>query len=95
MREWLGEFDLEDSEAWFTEWSDVLAKLSLRVQALEKIVPEDVMRMVFNAIFSAIYLNYYSGADFMSQFRSNAAKVETLLGELEHRVGEVTGGGRT
>ena len=92
VKEWLGEFDLADSEVWFFAWSDALARLSVGIHALEKIVPERVMQMVFNTIFNTIYLNYYSGMDFMQQFRANAEKAETLLRDLKEKIAELTGG---
>lgn len=92
VREWLGEFDLENSEAWFLEWSDMLAKLSIHIQALEKVVPGHVMQMLYNTVFNAIYLNYYGGIDFMQQFRGNATKLENLMCGLREKIGEMTGG---
>lgn len=91
VKEWLGEFDLADSEAWFFEWSDALGRLSVEIHALEKLVPERVMQMVFNTVFNEIYLNYYGGMDFMQQFRTNTEKVETLLRGLKEKIMEMKG----
>jgi Fe-S-cluster containining protein len=91
VKEWLGEFDLADSEAWFFEWSDALGRLSVEIHALEELVPEGIMQMVFNTIFNEIYLNYYGGMDFMQQFRTNTEKVETLLRGLNEKIRNMKG----
>lgn len=94
VQEWLGNFGLEDSEAWFVEWSNALTRLSILIQELEKILPEDVMRMAFDTIFRAVYLNYYVGLDFMQQFRGNITELEKLLKELKRKVIEMIIGGK-
>ena len=91
VKEWLGEFDLADSEAWFFEWSDALGRLSVDIHTLEKLVPERVMQMVFNTVFNEIYLNYYGGMDFMQQFRTNTEKVEILLRGLKEKIRDMKG----
>lgn len=93
VKEWLGEFDMAESEAWFPEWCDAISKLSVEIQALEKIVPEGAMQMIFDMVFNTVYLNYYGGMDFMQQFRGNVEKANALLHGLKEKIGELAESG--
>ena len=92
VKEWLGEFDLADSEAWFLEWSSALEKLSLSLRELEPIVPESIMQMVYNSVFSEVYLDYHGGIGFMSQFRGNVDRTASMLHAFKDRINAIRGG---
>lgn len=78
MEKWLGEYDLQESEAWFLEWSKALGKIAVSLQQFEKQLKPKLMEPIFSAVFAGMYLNYYAGSSFMEQFRANADKVKRI-----------------
>ena len=84
--EWMGEFNLADSEEWFIEWSGVLERIVPIIKDLEQSVSRDSMIPVFNALLHVIYLKYVGGIGFMQQFRKNADEAEQMLSRLREIV---------
>lgn len=80
--EWLGEFNMADSEAWFLEWSEMLSKLVPIIKDLEKTVPQNAMMPVFDTLLYVIYLKYVGGFGFIQQFRKNAKEAVHMLSGL-------------
>ena len=83
--EWLGEFNLQDSEAWFIDWSKSLTEMSILLRKAEKRVPQDLMDRIYNGVFVQMYLEYDMTQDFMPQFQRNK---ETSMLALKAVVGK-------
>ena len=77
--EWLKEFNLQDSEAWFINWSKSLTEMSLLIRKIEDRVPEEFMRRIFSGIFGEMYLDYDMTKDFVPQFERNRDAVMRAL----------------
>ena len=86
VEEWLGEYDLQESEAWFLEWSKVLGEAAVTLQQLEKQLKPKLMEPIFGAVFTGMYLNYYARSSFMVQFRANAERVSQMLKAIKAEV---------
>ena len=82
VEEWLGEFELESSEAWFLEWTDVLGKLVTLIHQLEEMLSDKLMQTILNIVFAEIYLRYDRGVDFTEQFRGNSRKLLEVLQDI-------------
>jgi len=94
VEEWLGAFELESSEAWFLEWTDVLGKLVTLIHQLEEMLSDKLMQMILNIALTEIYLHYDQGVDFMQQFRGNSQKLLGVLQDIHRKCVEHVGGGR-
>ena len=92
--EWLGEFELEGSEAWFLEWTDNLEKFVTLIQQLDEMLSDELMQTLLNVVFVEIYLNYHQGVDFMEQFRGNSQKLLEVLQDIHRKCVEHVGGGQ-
>lgn len=88
VAEWLAEFNLQESEAWFVEWSRVIGEIAIHIQGLEKKLSPHLMKNIFNAVFVGLYLNYEPFGSFLSQFIANSKKVTALLLKIESEIGE-------
>ena len=86
VAEWLSEFNLQESEAWFLEWSKELGEIAITIHDLEQKLRPKLMEPVFGAVFTGMYLNYYAGASFMDQFRSNSQKVKQMLAAIQGEI---------
>lgn len=84
--EWMGEFNLADSEEWFIEWSEMLERVVPIIKDLEQTLSQDCTMPVFNALLHVIYFNYMGGIGFMQQFRKNANEAEQMLSRLREIV---------
>ena len=86
VQEWLEEFNLQESEMWFLEWSREITKMSLLIQKLERIASEEAMNTLFQTILIKIYLDYPEGIDvgpqFLEIFRNNAAMIIQFLNQV-------------
>ena len=83
VEEWLEEFNLQESESWFLEWSKTIAEIATRIIDLEKRVSEKLMAVLFHTVFVKLYLDYPdgigTGGKFVECFKSNAAQIISLL----------------
>jgi len=94
VEEWLGAFELESSEAWFLEWTDILGKLVTLIHQLEEMLSDKLMQMILNIALTEIYLHYDQGVDFMQQFRGNSQKLLGVLQDIHRKCVEQVRGGR-
>ena len=94
VEEWLGAFELEGSEAWFLEWTDVLEKFVILLHQLEEMLSDKLMQMILNIALTEICLHYDQGVDFMQQFRGNSQKLLGVLQDIHRKCVEQVGGGR-
>lgn len=92
VEKWLGEFELESSEAWFIEWTDVLEKLVTLIHQFDEMLSDKLMETILNIVFVVIYLNYQQGVDFMQQFHGNSQKLLEALQDIHQKCVEQVGG---
>ena len=94
VEEWLGAFELESSEAWFLEWTDILGKLVTLIHQLEEMLSDKLMQMILNIALTEIYMHYDQGVDFMQQFRGNSRKLLGVLQGIHRKCVEQVRGSR-
>ena len=82
VREWLGEFGLEESEKWFEEWQKVIMPLSERMNGYSN-VPDGVMSEVNSGILNLLYVQYDTKQDLLEQFHENVRKMNVFLELIE------------
>ena len=84
VAEWLSEFNLQESEAWFMEWSRDIGDLAILIKEIEKTVSPKLMESIFNAVFVGLYLHYELFGAFLPQFKANAEKVMKMLTSIKN-----------
>ncbi len=82
VREWLGSFDLLESDAWFQVWQKTIMELSPLMKRLKEQLPEDILDMLYSILFTEMYLAYHPEYDFLPQFNKNMLRFSELLKEL-------------
>lgn len=88
VREWIAEFGLEESEAWFRTWQETIVPLVRRVNEIYVKVSEMVMHQLEEVLFITIYLAYSMDEPIIPQFQRNIAKMDEMLTCLEELLEE-------
>ena len=85
-REWMGEFDLEESEEWFRVWQDVVAIISERINAVLPLMPESVINDILSGMGGILYLRYDLEKPLIPQVKDNGEQVLRMISMLEDTV---------
>jgi Fe-S-cluster containining protein len=85
VRAWLEGFNIPLEDSFFIRWNETISKLTAITRQFENtaIITENSMKMVWGAIYSALYLDYDTGNDFIPQFEANTANLLNTLAMLE------------
>ena len=85
VREWLARFGIPEHDDFFLLWSRLTAMLRRMIRELEEHhVSNETLDLFWSAIFSTLYLDYDTSAEFLPQFRQAAEKLSSLCkGVLE------------
>ena len=94
VREWLSEFGLEDSEAWFAVWQNAVIQLSEKLIQIYDDIPKNSREMVFGSLFGILYLHYYDQRPFMEQFEENVHVANEFVDVVAHTISEYKHGGQ-
>lgn len=79
VREWLEQSHIPVDDEFFGIWNSVLSELSMAIHAMEKVLKEKELLMVWNVIFAELYLKYDTEQEFQPQFEVNAKSVKELV----------------
>ncbi len=88
VREWLEQSHIPVDDEFFGVWDSVLLELSMAIHAMEKVLKEKHLLMVWNVIFARLYLKYDTEQEFQPQFEANAKSVKELVQEVEALIKE-------
>lgn len=79
VREWLARFGIPEHDEFFLLWSWLTAMLHRMIHELEAHhVSNETLNLFWSAIFSTLYLDYDTSAEFLPQFRQAAEKLSSL-----------------
>ena len=79
VREWLARFGIPEHDEFFLMWSRLTAMLHRMIHELEEHhVSNETLNLFWSAIFSTLYLDYDTSAEFLPQFRQAAEKLSSL-----------------
>ena len=79
VREWLARFGIPEHDEFFLLWSRLTAKLHRMIRELEEHhMSGETLSLFWNAIFSTLYLDYDTSAEFLPQFQQGAEKLISL-----------------
>ena len=92
VREWLSEFDLQNSTAWFLTWQKAISKLSPSLKAMEKLLPPKELSILYAIVFKALYLDYADVQEFLPKFVLN---VQALQKQIDTLIDKLMPGGNT
>lgn len=88
VREWLEKSNIPVEDEFFGAWHGVLSELSMAIRAMEKVLKEKELMMVWNVIFTGVYLKYDTEQEFRPQFEANAKSVKELVQGVEALIKE-------
>jgi hypothetical protein len=84
VRSWLEQFGIQTEDEFYTLWTQTVYFLSACLSTLEECkVSERVMEILWNAVFSSMYVCYDIALDLMPQFRDNVSKLKKLLNNIK------------
>ena len=92
VREWLSEFDLQNSTTWFLAWQKAISKLSPSLKTMEKLLPPRELSMLYAITFKALYLDYADVQEFLPKFVLN---VQSLQKQIDTLIDKLMPGGNT
>ena len=93
VREWLAQFGIPAEDKFYALWTDTITFFSSLFHELEtRKIPENSLNLLWNISFSALYINYDTKTDLMSQFINNTTKLKEALTEIENHAEEFFGG---
>ena len=85
-REWMSEFDLEESEEWFSVWQDTVMDISSRVIKLTEIIPRYKLNMTYHLMVDILYMRYDIDKPLIRQVESNKDYIMNILDILEGKL---------
>lgn len=95
VRQWVGDFNLEESEEFFQKWQQTVTAISTLIHQLEEKVPSNGMQTIWSNLFSALYLEYSPDKDFLKQFTENAdqsiAAIQSVCKQIQQIHAEAHG----
>ena len=87
VREWLSEFDISAEDEFFVKWHTAIMEIGSIVKHAEKEFSDSTMETMWSTIFAAMYINYDTDKDFISQFDANYEGFMKVLGLIPIRNG--------
>ena len=85
-REWMGEFNLEESEEWFCIWQDVVMVLSERIVEVLPKVPKSLVDDILSGMGGILYLRYDLERPLVQQVKDNGAEALRMIEMVEKLV---------
>ncbi len=85
-REWMGEFNLEESEEWFCIWQDVVMALSERIVEVLPKVPKSLVDDILSGMGGILYLRYDLERPLVQQVKDNGAEALRMIEMVEKLV---------
>ncbi len=91
VREWLARFDIPEQDEFFLLWSKLTIMLHGAISRLEEHhVSSETLNLIWNAIFSTLYLDYDTSKDFLPQFHAASEKLTALCQGIAKAYSEAT-----
>ena len=85
-REWMGEFNLEESEQWFSVWQDIVMELSERIREVLPNMPAGAGNEMLSGTGQILYLNYDLDKPLISQVKENGNLAMRMISMVEKMV---------
>ena len=79
VREWMTSFGIPIKDEYFVMWQRSVMKFSEALRKIEKRLPQKVMNLLWNAVFTELYLHYDVEKEFLEQFRENIQKLSEVF----------------
>ena len=91
VRNWLEQFGIPVEDEFYVLWTQTITVLSVTFCKLEDMeIPDSSKELLWDFVFSALYISYDAGKDLMSQFRDNTDKLMEIFNKIY--LNEITGG---
>ncbi len=82
-KEWMREFNLEESEAWFSVWQDIVSALSERITEVLPKVSGELESAMYTGVGGLLYLKYDKDKPILPQVRENGAKALNIISGID------------
>ena len=82
-KEWMGEFNLEESEEWFRVWQDIVSTLSEKITEVLPKVSGELENALFTGIGGLLYLKYDIEKPLLPQVKENGAKALGIVSGID------------
>ena len=82
-KEWMGEFNLEESEEWFCIWQDIVSALSKRITEVLPIVSTELENALFTGIGGLLYMKYDIEKPLLPQVKENGEKALGIISGID------------
>ena len=82
-REWMGEFNMRDSEEWFDAWQDAVFSISEKFRDILPKMPGRSGDAMLSAAAQILYLRYHPEQPLIPQVKENAAIVGRMIEGVE------------
>jgi len=84
VRDWLEHFGIPIEDEFYTLWTERITALSKTFRGLEaRKIPKEPMNLLWNFVFSMLYINYDLSKELISQFRENMTNLQDTLSKIE------------
>jgi Fe-S-cluster containining protein len=83
LREWMTEFDLEESETWFSVWQEAVFEISGWIKKRIDKIPSGKLTITYSLMVNILYLPYDLDKPLTAQFESNKDYIMLMLDVLE------------
>lgn len=90
-REWLDEFELEESEQWFSVWQGIVMEISERIRTVLPKMPGRSGDELLMGIAQILYLRYKLEQPLIPQVKENAILVGKMITMVEGTLANATG----
>ena len=82
-KEWMGEFNLEESEEWFCVWQDIVSTLSEKITEVLPKVSGELENALFTGMGGLLYLKYDIEKPLLPQVKENGAKALGIISGID------------
>jgi hypothetical protein len=90
-REWMGEFNLLESEQWFSVWQDIVMEISEQIRKVLPQMPGRSGDELLMGITEILYLHYELNKSLIPQVKENGKLAVRMLAMVEGTLREYVG----
>ena len=85
-REWMTEFDLEESETWFSVWQETVFEISEWIKKRIDKIPLEKLNLTYGLMVNILYLRYDLDKPLAAQVENNKHYIMLMLNVLEQTI---------
>ena len=87
VRDWLNMFEVPIDDEFFIRWQQTLSDVARKIHEIEPVYSSKVMSMVWNGVYTLLYLQYDTDREFDKQFELNSKVLVDIVEQLPSKEG--------